>query len=148
MRESGRESRLAIHSRKNQRPQRTTAQVARADRPRERYPSDVSDTQWRQIESLLPPEPRRGRRRGTDLRDVVDAVNYRWTTGCPWRMLPHDFPPWATVYSYFREWRRDGTLQRIRNVLLRRSVCRGALPADGRQRSRRRSSGSVSGSRS
>jgi putative transposase len=51
---------------------------------------------------------------------VVNAVNYRWTTGCAWRMLPHDFPPWETVYTYFRDWRRNGTLPELRTICLQR----------------------------
>lgn len=90
--------------------------------PRERrpYPSDLTDAQWRRVARLIPPERKRGRRRRTDMRDVVNAINYRWTTGCVWRMLPHDFPPWETVYTYFRRWQRDGTLTPLREILLRR----------------------------
>lgn len=92
-----------------------------AQSPKRRgYPSDLTDAQWRTVAPLMPPDPKRGRRRRTDMREVVNAINYRWTTGCVWRMLPHDFPPWETVYTYFRRWQRDGTLIRIREVLLRR----------------------------
>lgn len=82
------------------------------------YPSDISDRQWREIKPLMPPERERGRRRGTDLREVINGLNYRWATGCVWRMLPHDLPPWATVYTYYRRWQLDGTLREIRDVLL------------------------------
>jgi transposase len=61
-----------------------------------------------------------GRPRETDLRDVIDALNYRWHTGCPWRMLPHDFPPWGTIYTYARHWAREGVLPEIRDALVRR----------------------------
>lgn len=91
-----------------------------------RYPSDLSDRQWEAIRGLLRVERRSGRPRRIDLRDVVDGINYRWTTGCAWRMLPHDFPPWGTVYRYFRRWGRDDTLGRIRDVLLRRDSPRRA----------------------
>ena len=84
------------------------------------YPSDLIDRQWRDIEPLIPPERDRGRHRETDVRDIVNAINYRWSTGCVWRMLPHDFPPWATVYTYFRKWQRDGTLREIREMLVKR----------------------------
>ena len=87
---------------------------------RERYPSDLSDKQWRMIEILIPPERDRGRHRSTDLREVVNGINYRWSTGCVWRMLPHDSPPWATVYTYFRRWQGEGTLSR--NFAMRCSV--------------------------
>lgn len=83
------------------------------------YPSDVSDAQWETLARLLPFEESAGRRR-TDLREVVNGINYRWRTGCVWRMLPHDLPPWETVYFYFNDWRRAGVLPEIRNVLLRR----------------------------
>ena len=86
------------------------------------YPSDITDGQWKQIEPIIPPESERGRHRRTEMREVVNAINYRWTTGCVWRMLPHDFPPWATVYTYARRWRSDGTLGQIREILLRRAT--------------------------
>lgn len=87
--------------------------------PREPYPSDITDGQWQRIAPAIPGEKPRGRLRDTNLRDVVNAINYRWRTGCVWRMLPHDFPPWTTVYTYFRSWQRDGTMQRIRAELIR-----------------------------
>ena len=83
------------------------------------YPSDVSDEQWRHIEPLIPAERPRGRHRETDPREIVNAISYRWATGCVWRMLPHDFPAWGTVYCYFRNWLRDGTLQKLRSELLK-----------------------------
>ena len=84
------------------------------------YPSDVTDRQWQEIGSLLPSGRDCGRDRSTDLREVVNGINYRWKTGCVWRMLPHDFPPWPTIYTYFQRWQRDGTLKYIRETLLRR----------------------------
>ncbi len=84
------------------------------------YPSDVSDAQWERLARLLPLEESAGHRRRTDLREVVNGINYRWRTGCVWRMLPHDLPPWETVYFYFNAWRRAGVLPEIRDVLLRR----------------------------
>jgi putative transposase len=85
------------------------------------YPSDLTDRQWRRINPLLPRTPAAtGRPRETDLREIVNALNYRWSTGCVWRMLPHDFPPWGTVYTYARRWAREGALPGIREELLRR----------------------------
>ena len=84
------------------------------------YPSDVTDAQWALIEPHLPVHPG-GRPRKTDLRDVVDAIFYLLRTGCQWRYLPKDFPPQSTVWRYFDEWRRDGTLDKIHD-LLRRQV--------------------------
>lgn len=87
--------------------------------PRRRYPSDITDRAWGRMAPQLPPDPARGRKRSTDVREVVNGINYRWTTGCTWRMLPHDFPPWETIYGYFRRWMRDGTLRRLREMLIR-----------------------------
>jgi transposase len=84
---------------------------------RRRYPSDLSERQWQCIEPLLVvTAPRRSD--ACPLRDVADAVNYRWRTGCSWRMLPHDFPPWTTVYTHFRRWRDRGLLSDIRAAVL------------------------------
>lgn len=95
------------------------ASPATSPRRRRPYPSDISGWQWRQVIAVLPPERERGRPRSTDLREVINAINYRWSTGCVWRMLPHDFPVWTTVYMYFRRWERDGTLSQLRDILLR-----------------------------
>jgi len=82
---------------------------------RRRYPSDLNERQWRCVEQLVS-APRRSD--ASPLRDVADAVNYRWHTGCSWRMLPHDFPPWSTVYTHFRRWRERGMLSDIRAAVL------------------------------
>lgn len=79
------------------------------------YPTDVSDRQWRKVEPLLPPPNlSRGRPREVSRREVLSALCYRWATGCPWRLLPHDFPPWGTVYMYYREWLDAGALDAVR----------------------------------
>ena len=88
--------------------------------PRRRYPSDLTERQWSRVEPLLPELSRMGRPRGHALRNVLDAINYRWETGCVWRMLPHDFPPWGTVYTYFRTWQRSGVLRLVRDSLIGR----------------------------
>ena len=80
------------------------------------YPSDVTDAQWARIEPQLPVYPG-GRPRKTDLRDVVDAVFYLLRSGCQWRYLPKDFPPKSTVWRYFDEWRHNGTLDIIHDLL-------------------------------
>jgi len=80
------------------------------------YPSDVTDAQWALIEPHLPVYPG-GRPRKTDLRDVVDAIFYLLRTGCQWRYLPKDFPPKSTVWRYFDEWRHNGTLDIIHDLL-------------------------------
>jgi putative transposase len=84
------------------------------------YPSDLTDAQWALIEPHLPPAPGGGRPRKTDLRDVLDAILYILRTGCHWRYLPIDFPPKSTVWRYFDRWRRDGTLDRIHDLLRRK----------------------------
>src|SRR5215475_9849378 len=66
------------------------------------YPSDLSDTEWRIINRLLPGSKPGGRPRTTDLRSVVNAIFYVLRSGCAWRMLPQDFPPFPTVYMYFK----------------------------------------------
>ncbi len=80
------------------------------------YPSDLADDQWPLIEPHLPVYPG-GRPRTTDLRDVVDAIFYVLRTGCQWRYLPKDFPPKSTVWRYFDEWRHNGTLESIHDLL-------------------------------
>ena len=84
---------------------------------RRAYQSDLSDAEWACIEPhlLVPKAP--GRPRIHTLREILDAVFYVVRGGCAWRLLPHDFPPWKTVYHYFRTWRIDGTWQRLHEAL-------------------------------
>ena len=84
----------------------------------ERYPSDMTDTEWAMIAPLIPPQRPGGRHRKTDMREVMNAVRYVLRTGCQWRQLPKDFPPRSTVYNYFWEWTRYGVLDRIHHMLL------------------------------
>lgn len=84
---------------------------------RKRYPSDLTDAQWKRIEPLIPPAKPGGRDRAHAMRDIVDALFYVLRSGCSWRMLPHDLPPWQTVYTYFQQWRDDGTIERIHTAL-------------------------------
>jgi len=86
------------------------------------YPSDVSNRQWDQLDLLLPADAQRGRHREYSLREIINAINYRWLSGCSWRMLPHDLPQWQTVYSYFRRWQREGLLSPIRDILISRAL--------------------------
>ena len=112
----------ATHELRNERPLAAERRVARESahhsRPR-RYPSDLTDLQWQAIEPLLRDSSRRITCPTAPLRDVADAVSYRWRSGCSWRMLPHDFPPWTTVYTHFRHWSRRGVLTAIRSALLK-----------------------------
>ena len=72
-----------------------------------RYPSDLSDAEWVILMPLLPLAPTGGRPRKWPLRTILDGIFYILRGGCAWRMLPCDFPPWQTVYHYFRKWRLD-----------------------------------------
>jgi putative transposase len=85
--------------------------------PRRRYPSDLTDAQWARLEPLLPLVRPGGRPRAHPLREVIDALRYVLRGGIAWRALPHDYPPWQTVYHYFRWWRRDGTWERLNDEL-------------------------------
>lgn len=84
---------------------------------RESYPSDLTDSQWAILEPFIPPAKAGGHPRTTDIREVINAILYLDRTGGQWRALPHDFPPWSTVWSYFRTWRNDGTWKRIHTTL-------------------------------
>lgn len=81
------------------------------------YPTDLTDEQWEVIEPMIPPAKPGGRRREADMREVMNAVFYLNRGGCAWRALPHDFPPWGTVWYYFWRFRNDGTLQQIHTTL-------------------------------
>jgi putative transposase len=81
-----------------------------------KYPSDLTDEQWRIIKRLLPKPARRGRK-PLDRRSVLDAILYVVRSGCQWRMLPRDFPNWSTVYGIFRKWRLAGLWQQIHDAL-------------------------------
>lgn len=81
------------------------------------YPSDLSDLQWELIRGYIPAARRGGRPRSTKIRDVVNAVFYLNRSGCSWRYLPRGFPPWKTVYDYFRRWKKQGVWQRIHDTL-------------------------------
>lgn len=81
------------------------------------YPSDLTDEQWWLIEPLLPALRRGGRPEKHSRRSIVDAILYVLRTGCSWRQLPCDFPPWGTVYWYFKHWCADGTVDRVHDLL-------------------------------
>jgi putative transposase len=85
--------------------------------PRALYDTDLTDAQWELLRPLLPPPPGGGRPRTTDMREVLNAILYVLRSGCAWDLLPHDFPPAGTVYGYFRQWQRDGTITRIHETL-------------------------------
>jgi transposase len=100
-----------------------------------RYASDTTDAEWAVIMPLLPePATGRGRPRTTDLRSVVNALFYMAQSGCQWRMLPKEFPPYTTVQRYFYPWRDSGLLRQINHVLVmaaREQDGRAASPSAG-----------------
>ena len=81
------------------------------------YPTDLTDEQWELLSVLIPPENPGYGPRCVDLRGVVSAIFYILCAGCAWRMLPHDYPKWQTVYYYFRKWRMDGTWESMNHKL-------------------------------
>jgi putative transposase len=91
---------------------------------RRAYQTDLSDEEWEILKPYLPVPRASGRPRLHPLREILDAVFYVVRGGCAWRLLPHDFPPWRTVYHYFRAWRIDGTWERLHEALHRRARAR------------------------
>jgi putative transposase len=87
---------------------------------RKTYPTDLSDAEWNYIEPHLPSPKGCGRPRTHSLREILNAIFYVLKSGCQWRLLPHDFPRWPTLYWYFRKWRIDGTWERINRAIRER----------------------------
>ena len=94
---------------------RTTRKVYK--RVGRRYESDVTDQEWAIIEAMLPKQGRLGRPRETDLREVSGAIQYVLATGCQWRALPKEFPPYSTVINYFCRWQGSGVFDRMMDAL-------------------------------
>jgi transposase len=84
---------------------------------RQPYPSDLTHAEWAQARRFIPAPKQGGRPAKYDRREIVNALLYIARTGCQWRALPHDFPPWTIVYWYFRTRKRDGTLERLMTEL-------------------------------
>lgn len=84
---------------------------------RKHYPTDLTDAQWAVIEPLIPRKTGSGKPRTVDMREIFNALLYINRTGCQWRMLPGEFPPWQTVRYYFDKWTYDGTWQSIMDQL-------------------------------
>ena len=91
------------------------------------YPSNLSDAEWKCLQGYLPPLPKRGRPPIHSLRAIFDAIFYVLRTGCPWRYLPANFPPWQTVFYHFRRLRIKGTW-----TLLLRALHRAERERQGR----------------
>lgn len=99
----------------------------------QRYPTDLTDSQWHLIKDWLPPPAKTGRPR-LDLREVINAVLYLVKGGIQWRLMPREFPCWQSVYTHFQRWRRDGTWRRIHDALrsrARRAAGRHKHPTAG-----------------
>lgn len=108
---------------------RTSGAVERGriTQPRAAYPSDLTDAEWERLAPLVesPPSGRGGRPPRWSKREILNGIYYNLRSGQAWRMMPHDLPPWKTVYHWWRVWRRAGTWQRL-NQLLREDVRRQA----------------------
>lgn len=101
---------------------------------RKAYPSDISNQEWEIIKFLLPVERGIGRPRYVDYREIINGIFYVVHEGCTWRALPHDLPPWQTVYNYFRYWQKLGIWQQIHTLLreqVRVSMNKSNMPTAG-----------------
>lgn len=99
---------------------------------RQPYPTDLTDAQWARIEDLVPKPKPGGRPATVDRREIVNAIFYHVRNGGVWRSMPHDLPKWQTVYDYFRQWRDDGTWQRLHDAVrddTRRAAGREVSPS-------------------
>ena len=92
--------------------------MAKIEKKTKRYPSDLTDDEWSAVEPLMPPASATGRRRQRDFRDILNAIRYMVRSGCEWRMLPVHFPPWQTVYWWFRQFVRRLLFRTIHDVAL------------------------------
>ncbi|MEC5324904.1 IS5 family transposase [Aurantimonas sp. A3-2-R12] len=108
--------------------------MADIEKRSKRYPTDLTDREWAVVAPFLPQTARSGRQRSVDLREVLNAIRYLARTGCGWRMLPKDFPPWQTVYWWFRRFIRLFLFRTIHNTALmidRERAGREASPTGG-----------------
>ena len=92
--------------------------MAKIEKKTKRYPSDLTDEEWSAVEPFLPKAGSTGSPRRTDLREVLNAIRYLVRSGCEWRMLPIHFPPWQTVYWWFRRLARRLMFQTIHEIAL------------------------------
>src|SRR6476620_6653676 len=107
----------------------TRGRMAGIERRTKRYPSDLTNEEWDRIAPLLPKVARRGRRPSVDLREIWNAIRYMARSGGGWRMLPQDFPPWQTVYWWFRRFVRLMLSGAIHDVALMLDRERSGLEA-------------------
>jgi transposase len=97
-----------------------------------RYQTDLTDSEWRVIAPHLPKPCAAGRPREWPMREIVNGIFYVMRSGCPWRLVPSDLPPWGTIYRWFAAWRDDGRFERINHALVmadRERVGRDASPS-------------------
>jgi putative transposase len=109
-----------------------TRQDMMADR--QAYPTDLSDAEWARLQPLIPKAKTGGRPEAYPKREILNGIFYLLRSGCSWRMLPHDLPPWRIVYHYFSCWKRDGTWTQVHDTLrgdLRASLGRTRQPSAG-----------------
>src|SRR5215204_3931333 len=114
--------------------EQSRGRMALLEKKTKRYPSDLTDEEWERIAPLLPKPARRGRPREVEFREVINAVRYLVRSGCGWRMLPAHFPPWQTVYGWFRELARRFLFHTVHDVALmlaRALAGREASPSAG-----------------
>jgi putative transposase len=98
------------------------------------YSTNLTDPEWECLKPHVPPPNKRGRPRVHTTREILNAIFYVLKSGCPWRLLPRDFPPWESVYCWFRRWRIDGTWEQLNATLrerLRTRLGRNAQPSAG-----------------
>jgi transposase len=98
------------------------------------YSTDLTDAEWECLELHVPPPNKRGRPKTHNSREILNAIFYVLKSGCAWRLLPRDFPPWESVYWWFRRWRIDGTFERLNAALrerLRVRLRRNPQPSAG-----------------
>lgn len=81
------------------------------------YPTDITDQEWKRIQGFFEQKRRFGRPLKNNRREIVNAIFYLAKTGCQWRMLPNDFPPWPTVYYYFHRWNTEGIWEKVLDLL-------------------------------
>ncbi len=101
---------------------------------RKPYPTDLTDAQWAILAPMIPAPNKTGRPRKYAMREVVNAILYQVRSGGAWRNLPHDFPPYRTVFYYFTKWRKCGVWKKIHDRLhekVRRKAGREAKPSAG-----------------
>ena len=84
---------------------------------RKPYSTDISNQQWAILKPLIPAPKTGGRPRSVNMREIINAIFYILAAGCAWRLIPHDLPPWSTLYHYFWTWRIEGTWLKMHQVL-------------------------------